>query len=61
MSFSPKKNEKQIISIRIPVHLLEDVDAKAAIYDISRNELIVQSIEFALANIDGKVMPNGKK
>ena len=50
--FVPKKSEKEVISMRIPVEMLEEVDAKAAAFDISRNELINQCIAFALANME---------
>lgn len=45
MNFSPKKTEKEVISIRINTELLENVDKIAGNIDISRNELIVQCIE----------------
>ena len=38
--------------MRIPVEMLAEVDAKAAAFDISRNELINQCIAFALANME---------
>ena len=50
--FVPKKSEKEVISMRIPVEMLAEVDAKAAAFDISRNELINQCIAFALANME---------
>lgn len=49
--FIPKKSEKEVISLRIPARLLEEVDAKAARFDLSRNELIIQCIEYALSNM----------
>lgn len=49
--FKPKREEKEVISLRISTTLLRELDEKAAIYDMSRNELIVQSIRFALDNI----------
>ena len=54
--FKPIKinNEKVVISIRINTDTLEKVDKEAAKYDISRNELITQCIEFALNNIEDK-------
>ena len=50
--FLPKKNEKEVISMRIPVEVLNELDAKAAAFDISRNEFINQCILFALSNMD---------
>lgn len=54
--FKPVKtnNEKVVISIRINTDILEKVDNEAAKYDISRNELITQCIEFALSNMEEK-------
>lgn len=49
--FIPKKSEKEVISLRISAKLLEQVDIQAAHFGISRNELIIQSIEYALANM----------
>lgn len=50
--FKPVKEEKEVISLRISTNLIKELDEKANIYDMSRNELIVQSICFALENID---------
>lgn len=50
--FLPKKNTKEVISVRIPVEILEKLDEKAAAYDISRNEFINQCITFALENME---------
>lgn len=50
--FLPKKPEKEVISMRIPVDVLEEVDRQAASAGISRNEFINQCITFALANME---------
>ena len=50
--FLPRKPEKEIISMRIPIDILEKVDRQAAIANISRNEFINQCITFALAHMD---------
>ena len=50
--FLPKKSEKEVISMRIPVELLSKLDEKAAEFNISRNEFINQCITFALSNMD---------
>lgn len=57
--FKPVKtnNEKVVISIRMNLDTLEKVDNEATKYDISRNELITQCIEFALNNIEEKNKP----
>lgn len=49
--FKPKKQEKDVISIRIDTELLEKVDKLSNDVDISRNEFIVQCIEYAIDNI----------
>lgn len=51
-NFKPKKIEKDVISIRIPINLLDKIDGIANKNDISRNELIVQCIEYAINNMD---------
>ena len=50
--FLPKKHEKEVISMRIPTDILEELDTKAVAYGISRNEFINQCIRFALANME---------
>lgn len=53
--FSPKKSEKEVISIRISAETLKKIDSKAAKVDISRNEFINQCIAFALAHMDSDI------
>jgi len=48
--FKPIKNEKTVISIRIDVDKLNVIDDLANNTDISRNEMIVQCIDYALGN-----------
>lgn len=50
--FLPKKQEKEVISMRISSELLAEIDRKAASTDISRNEFINQCILFALAHLE---------
>ncbi|MBR1775875.1 CopG family transcriptional regulator [bacterium] len=54
-SFKPlkqtKTKEKSVISIRIDTEMLSKVDQLAAKTDISRNEFLVQCIEYALKNL----------
>lgn len=50
--FVARKPEKEVISMRIPVDILKEVDDKAATVGISRNELMNQMIVYALANMD---------
>ena len=49
--FRPVKLEKEIISVRLPVTLVHEIERKAAAADISRNEFINQCIQFALAHM----------
>lgn len=50
--FVARKPEKEVISMRIPLDTLQEIDEKAAAVGISRNELINQMIAYALANMD---------
>ena len=50
--FLPRKPEKEVISMRISVDILAEIDRKAAAIDISRNELLNQCIVFALRHMD---------
>lgn len=49
--FIPKKPEKEVISMRISVDTRREVDQRAVEFGISRNELINQMIDYALANM----------
>lgn len=61
--FKPIKtnNEKIVISIRIDTDMLNKIDDEANKTDISRNELIIQCINFALNNIDNAEKKNIQK
>ncbi len=50
MNFKPVKQEKTVISIRIDVEMLKKIDDLALLSEISRNELIVQCIDYAFQN-----------
>lgn len=50
--FVARKPEKEVISMRISVDTLQEIDSKAAAVGISRNELINQMIQYALSNMD---------
>ena len=50
--FVARKPEKEVISMRISVETLQEIDSKAATVGISRNELINQMILYALSNMD---------
>ena len=49
--FKPFKSEKTVISIRLDVDMLKNIDTIADKTSISRNELIIQCIDYALKNI----------
>jgi len=49
-NFKPIKQEKTIISIRLDADVLKKIDKISTDIDISRNELIVQCIDYALTN-----------
>lgn len=50
-NFEPIKQEKTVISIRLDTDMLKTVDLLSHKTDISRNEFIVQCIDYALKNI----------
>lgn len=50
--FVPKKPEKEVISVRIAMDKLKEIDKKAAAVGISRNELITQMIDFAFSSME---------
>lgn len=52
--FIPQKQDKEVISIRLPLELLQQVDANAAKADISRNEFINQCIVFAMQHLQSE-------
>jgi predicted transcriptional regulator len=52
--FEPVKVEKVIVSIRLSSDVIEKIDRIAGDADISRNELITQCIDFALAHFKKK-------
>ena len=52
MLFHPNKHEKTVISVRIDKELLDKIDKVAGDANLSRNEIICQSIEFALNNTE---------
>ena len=52
MKFVPKNGEKEVISFRLPKDLLSKIDKIAIENSLSRNEFMLQCLEFALDNID---------
>lgn len=53
---SKENNEKVVISMRLDSKLLEIIDKEASIVDISRNEFISQCIEYAIKNMEKKIV-----
>lgn len=51
-NFKPIKQEKVVISIKLDSEMLTNIDHIAQQTDISRNELIVQCLSYALENIE---------
>lgn len=49
--FIARKPEKEVISVRISVETLQEIDNRAAAVGISRNELINQMIAYAMSNM----------
>lgn len=52
MSFRPKNGEKDVISFRIPKVMLSEIDRIAVENALSRNEFMLQCLEFALDNLE---------
>lgn len=50
--FVARKPEKEVISMRIPLDMLRDIDKQAAAVGISRNELMNQMLLYALENME---------
>lgn len=48
VEFNPSKMEKSVITIRIENDLLREIDDLSGEIDISRNEFIIQCINFAM-------------
>ena len=48
--FVVKKQEKEVISLRLPLETLREIDTRAARAGVSRNELLNQMIVYALAH-----------
>ena len=48
IEFSPSKTEKTVITVRIESGLLKEIDDLSSKVAISRNEFILQCIDFAM-------------
>ena len=58
--FVARKPEKDVISLRISVEVLQEIDRRAAAVGISRNELINQIILYAMDNMDEAPQPDNR-
>lgn len=54
MRFIPKNGEKEVISFRIPKNLLNKIDIIATDNSLSRNEFMIQCLEYAIENMADK-------
>lgn len=52
MKFKPRSGEKEVISFRLPKELLSVIDELAVKNALSRNEFMVQCLDFAIENIE---------
>ena len=50
--FKPIKPERSVISIRLDSNILEEIDQVSSKAGMSRNEFIVQSLRYALDNLE---------
>lgn len=61
-TFQPSKktlnNNKLVISVRMDITRINEIDKIASKIDISRNELINQCVEYALKNLEFKKTDN---
>lgn len=61
IKFQPTKSEKVVISIRIENYKLEEIDKLASKIDINRNELINQSLDYSINNLEFKNIKKEKQ
>lgn len=61
MKFVPRKGDKEVISFRIPKELLNEIDMLANCNTLSRNEFMIQCLEFAINNIAEDATTNTPK
>lgn len=51
VQFTPKQYKKEQFTIRMEHGMLQNVDALAAEYNLSRSEFIVQCVQFAIGHM----------
>ena len=59
--FNPQRTEKIIVSLRLPKDKVDSIDMLALNFNISRNEFLMQCIDYALENIADENIVKGKK
>lgn len=55
--FQPKPYKKEAVTIRFDGHTLCELERVADLYGLSRNELVVQCVQYALKNLSNMVPP----
>lgn len=60
-SKKPLNNDKLVISVRMDISRINEIDKIASKIDISRNELINQCVEYALNNLEFKKSKDKKE
>ena len=58
MKFKPRSGEKEVISFRLPKDLLITIDALATENSLSRNEFMVQCLDYAINNLEDSTKDN---
>lgn len=54
MKFIPRNGEKEVISFRVPKDLITQIDKIAIDNSLSRNEFMLQCLEYAINNMEDK-------
>ena len=58
--FIPKSYRKETITVRFDEPVLREVERIANLFEMSRNELITQCVEYALQNLSDFVPEKGR-
>lgn len=60
MKFIPRNGEKEVISFRVPKDLITQIDKIAIDNSLSRNEFMLQCLEYAIGNMEDNSTPTEK-
>ncbi len=52
--FIPKEDKKKVVSIRVDINMLDEIDKLADQSNLSRNNFIIQCIDYAIKHIEKK-------